>query len=174
MEWKWNGRNGMKMEWNGMEWKWSHSLVWIWSHPYCVAYKSTRVGQNHIIIGIYGVLTVFLAGKSPYIRSYTLVTMVTNLEVTFSQVVWLIGHVRCVFTVMANSIQELTTALIYLCRCRLKHVPALGQWLDLYTHTHTHTHTHSQNHTYRYTYRRCAYGVLRREIYQTYGHIRCV
>jgi len=35
-----------------------------------------RVGQNHTLIGIYGVYTVifavFLAGKSPYIRSYTL------------------------------------------------------------------------------------------------------
>jgi hypothetical protein len=30
-----------------------------------------RVGQNHTFIGIYGVHTVLLAGKSPYIRSYT-------------------------------------------------------------------------------------------------------
>jgi len=30
-----------------------------------------RVGQNHTFIGIYGVFTVFLAGKSPYLRSYT-------------------------------------------------------------------------------------------------------
>ena len=30
-----------------------------------------RVGQNHTFIGIYGVYTVFLAGNSPYIRSYT-------------------------------------------------------------------------------------------------------
>ena len=30
-----------------------------------------RVGQNHTFIGIYGVFTVFLAGKSPYIRSFT-------------------------------------------------------------------------------------------------------
>ena len=29
------------------------------------------LGQNHTVIGIYGVYTVFLAGKSPYIRSYT-------------------------------------------------------------------------------------------------------
>ena len=29
------------------------------------------VGQNHTFIGIYDVHTVFLAGKSPYIRSYT-------------------------------------------------------------------------------------------------------
>jgi hypothetical protein len=29
-----------------------------------------RVGQNHTFIGIYGVHMVFLAGKSPYIRSY--------------------------------------------------------------------------------------------------------
>jgi len=31
------------------------------------------VGQNHIIIRIYGVHTVFLAGKSPYIRSYMVI-----------------------------------------------------------------------------------------------------
>ena len=31
----------------------------------------SRVGQNHTFIGIYGVHTVFLAGKSPYIRSFT-------------------------------------------------------------------------------------------------------
>ena len=30
-----------------------------------------RVGQNHIFIRIHGVHTVFLAEKSPYIRSYT-------------------------------------------------------------------------------------------------------
>jgi len=30
-----------------------------------------RVGQGHTFIGIYGVLTVFLAGKLPYIPSYT-------------------------------------------------------------------------------------------------------
>ena len=30
-----------------------------------------RVGQNHTFIGIYGVYTEFLAGKSPFIRSYT-------------------------------------------------------------------------------------------------------
>ena len=30
-----------------------------------------RVGQNHTLISIYGIYTVFLAGKSPYIQSYT-------------------------------------------------------------------------------------------------------
>jgi acyl-[acyl carrier protein]--UDP-N-acetylglucosamine O-acyltransferase len=33
--------------------------------------QMSRVGQNHIIIRIYGVHTIFLAGKSAYIRSYT-------------------------------------------------------------------------------------------------------
>ena len=37
----------------------------------CVLWCMTRVGQNHTFIGIYGVYTVFLARKSPYIRSYT-------------------------------------------------------------------------------------------------------
>jgi hypothetical protein len=31
-----------------------------------------RSGQNHTFIGMYGVHTVFLAEKPPYIRSYTL------------------------------------------------------------------------------------------------------
>ena len=39
-----------------------------------------RVGQNHTFIGIYGVFTVLLAGKLPYIRSYTV----------------------CIYTVLAN------------------------------------------------------------------------
>jgi hypothetical protein len=33
--------------------------------------RMCRVGQNHIFIRIYGVHTVFKAGKSPYIWSYT-------------------------------------------------------------------------------------------------------
>ena len=37
----------------------------------CVRKYVCRVGQNHTFIGIYGAYTVFLAGKSPYIRSYT-------------------------------------------------------------------------------------------------------
>jgi hypothetical protein len=32
---------------------------------------TSRVGQNHTFISIYGVHTVFLAEKLPYIRSYT-------------------------------------------------------------------------------------------------------
>jgi hypothetical protein len=34
-------------------------------------YQIYRVGQNHTFIGLYGVYTVFSAGKSPYIRSDT-------------------------------------------------------------------------------------------------------
>jgi len=38
----------------------------------CVMWCSMcRVGQHHTFIGIYGVHTVFLAGKSPYLRLYT-------------------------------------------------------------------------------------------------------
>jgi hypothetical protein len=32
----------------------------------------SRVGQKHTSIGIYNVHTVFVAGKSPYVRSYTM------------------------------------------------------------------------------------------------------
>jgi len=64
-----------------------HCSIWIWMQHMDAAYGSiaayaarladlqrlciNRVGQNHIIIGMYGVRTVFLAGKSPCIRSYT-------------------------------------------------------------------------------------------------------
>ena len=37
----------------------------------CYRIEIRRVGQNHMFIRIYGVHTVFLAGKSPYIRPYT-------------------------------------------------------------------------------------------------------
>ena len=43
----------------------------IWAQPLCALFFTIRVGQNHIFIRIYGVHTVFLAGNSPYIRSYT-------------------------------------------------------------------------------------------------------
>jgi hypothetical protein len=41
-------------------------------HPHlpCCCHKC-RVGQNQTFIGIYSLYTDFLAGKSPYIRSYT-------------------------------------------------------------------------------------------------------
>jgi len=40
-----------------------------YGHALCVR---CRVGQDHAFIGIYGVHTVFIAGKSPYIRSYVI------------------------------------------------------------------------------------------------------
>jgi hypothetical protein len=42
-------------------------MIWAGNQWSIIGYMS-RVGQNHI--GIYGVYTVFLAGKSPNIRSY--------------------------------------------------------------------------------------------------------
>ena len=41
-------------------------LVNITIHAWCIR----RVGQNHTFIGIHGIHAVFLAGKSPNIRSY--------------------------------------------------------------------------------------------------------
>ena len=38
----------------------------------CFTCKLSRVGQNHTFIGIYGVHTVFLARKLPYIGSYVI------------------------------------------------------------------------------------------------------
>jgi len=49
---------------------------------YCVLY---RVGQNHTCIGIYGIHTVFLAGKSPYIRSYTVQMYGTGQPYVYSR-----------------------------------------------------------------------------------------
>ena len=45
-----------------------HLYIHYSGQPY--TFHMSRVGQNHTFIGIYGVCTVFLAGKSPYIRSY--------------------------------------------------------------------------------------------------------
>ena len=59
--------------------------VWVWVYVYVQASMSVlcggwackyaedkcRVGQNHTCIRIHGVHTVILAGKSSYIRSYT-------------------------------------------------------------------------------------------------------
>jgi hypothetical protein len=46
-----------------------HSTRWQCTTAHCALYV-VRVGQNHTFIGIYGVHTVFLAGKSPNSRSY--------------------------------------------------------------------------------------------------------
>jgi hypothetical protein len=43
----------------------------VWEQQIC------RVGQNHTFKGIYGVYTVFLAGKSPYVRC--VYTVLANL-----------------------------------------------------------------------------------------------
>ena len=44
-----------------------------------------RVGQNHTFIGMYGVYTVFLAGKPPYIRSYTVQIYGSGQPYTYAQ-----------------------------------------------------------------------------------------
>jgi len=43
------------------------------SHDHCTHMHICRVGQNHICLYIYGVLTVLLAGKSLKIRAHTVV-----------------------------------------------------------------------------------------------------
>jgi hypothetical protein len=50
----------------------------VWPHT-CTRTQSTRVGQNHTLVGIYGVHAVFLAGNH---HTY--------------------GHIRCIYTVLAN------------------------------------------------------------------------
>jgi len=49
-------------------WRFPNSYDEVTPHTHTVM---ARVGQNHTYIRIYGVYTVLLAGKSPYIRSYT-------------------------------------------------------------------------------------------------------
>ena len=64
-----------------------------------------RVGQNNTFIGIYGVHTVSLAGKSPYIRSYT-------VQIYGVHMVFIAGnhriysHIRCRYTVLANPTRD--------------------------------------------------------------------
>ena len=42
-----------------------------------------RVGQNHTFIDMFSVYTIFLAGKSPYIRSYTVCIYGSGQPYTF-------------------------------------------------------------------------------------------
>ena len=70
-----------------------------------------RVGQNHTCIGIYGVHTVLSAGKSLYIRTYTVQKYGSGQPYTF-------GSGLC------------SPFLL------VKH-----PWFGAHTHTHTHTHT---------------------------------
>ena len=106
---------------------WMPSCKHIWggvhtADQYSASLRSMcRVGQNHTFVGVYGVQTVFLAGKSPYIHTY--------------------GHIRCRYTVLANPIdvgglqcscgaqQQLT-----LMACKHK-----GSMPGVDRHTHTHT-----------------------------------
>ena len=45
-----------------------------------------RVGQNHTYIQIYGVYTVFLVGKLPYIPSYTVLANPVDMVVNQAEV----------------------------------------------------------------------------------------
>ena len=84
-----------------------------------------RVGQIHTYIRIYSVCTVMWAGKSPYIRSYTVyihssgqpylcVISLSNCRVgqnhvysVYIRYFWqgnyqTYGHIQCIYTVLAN------------------------------------------------------------------------
>jgi hypothetical protein len=54
-----------------VSWGSAHSAHTLLVRVYYIYACIYRVGKNHTFMGIYGVYTVFLAGKSPYIRSYT-------------------------------------------------------------------------------------------------------
>ena len=55
-----------------------------------------RLGQNHIFIRIYGVHTVLLAGKSPYIQSYTVCIYGSGQPYVYAVCIWLQStHMNC-------------------------------------------------------------------------------
>ena len=83
----------------------------------------SRVGQNHTYIRIYGVCTVFLAWKSPYIRSYTVCVYIPFWPTLLYFTNW---HRR-------HDIEP----KLFTCACVDAHVCA---W-------HARTHTHIQTHT---------------------------
>jgi hypothetical protein len=61
-----------------------------------------RVGQNHTFIGIYGAHTVFLAGKSPYIRSYTVQIYGSGQPFIYGVYVYTVSiytyvYIRCIY-----------------------------------------------------------------------------
>ena len=73
-----------------------------------------RAGQNHAYLPMYCLYTVFLAGKLPCIGSY-MVRLARNIHLLVYTVhIWYFwqgnhhtyGHVRCVCTVLANSVHN--------------------------------------------------------------------
>jgi hypothetical protein len=81
--------------------QWVSSVSSTWS-------SLARVGQNHI----YGAYTVLLAGRSPYIRSYTLHIYGSGQPYIYAvhiRYFWqgnhhIYGHIRCRYTVLANPV----------------------------------------------------------------------
>jgi len=92
----------------------------------CFAYSATqvvgvcRVGQNHTFIGIYRVYAVLFAGKSPYIRSYT---VCTGIRFWSTLGVWIYGII-----IKFTHTQEVVLLLLSVCPDEYALLPTL---LDL-------------------------------------------
>jgi len=74
-----------------------------------------RVGRNHTFMGINGVHTLFLAGKSPYIRHFYQGNYHTYV------------HIRCRYTVLADPARTYPYTCLH--KCTNTHIYA-------YTYTH--------------------------------------
>jgi hypothetical protein len=95
-----------------------------------------RVGQNHTFIGIYGVHTAFLAGKSPYIRSYTVQIYGSDQSYTY--------HIQHKQASTGRTNETLHLKSHTHIHTQITHIVA-------HTHTHTHTLTHTRTHTRTHT-----------------------
>jgi len=111
-------------------------------------WPKTRDGQNHTYIRIYVVCMVFLAGKSPYIRS------IYGADIRFWPTLPKTHPLLDALEILRSSLLCLNFAvslaahLPYLCehahkkKGQVSSPPAPPSC----THTHTHTHTHHHHH----------------------------
>jgi len=105
--------------------------------------------QNYTCIGLYGVYTVFWAGKSPYKQSYT-VQIGTRFWTTLNTIVryWIeLPQPRPVFA--------LSGALCINKKRRAAHLKHASTYKDTHIHllSHTHARTHTRAHTYTRTHK---------------------
>jgi hypothetical protein len=120
-----------------------------------------RVGQNHTFLGIYSVYTVFLAGKSPYIRSYTVCIYGSGQPYICAP----IATQLCLqLTIQAEAqsrhllvpFQKAPHPCTHLLHCIaarnwVEAQPKLAFACTFPTHTHSDTHTQTHSHTHTLT-----------------------
>ena len=105
-------------------------LLHVWIHGGCVRHISYihRVGQNHIYT-IYGEYTVFFAGKSPNIRSYTVCIYGSGQPYIYTRTR---TNIFAVVGLMEEYMEDVCVTLLFVC-CRT-HRCSNGRALASYMH----------------------------------------